>query len=104
MMDGCAPYKALLTHGFVVDGQAKRDRIDGRPDQLRGLRCLAVGNLRADDDLGVACYALEHHRECRRGKSEESDALLAGECVDRPAKPSRYEHGPDVAAVAAAMA
>ncbi len=24
MMDGCAPYKALLTHGFVVDGQGKK--------------------------------------------------------------------------------
>ena len=24
MMDGCAPYKALLTHGFVVDGEGKK--------------------------------------------------------------------------------
>ena len=24
MMDGCAPYKALLTHGFVVDGAGKK--------------------------------------------------------------------------------
>jgi isoleucyl-tRNA synthetase len=24
MMDGCAPYKALLTHGFVVDGSGKK--------------------------------------------------------------------------------
>ena len=24
MIDGCAPYKALLTHGFVVDGEGKK--------------------------------------------------------------------------------
>ena len=24
MLDGCAPYKALLTHGFVVDGEGKK--------------------------------------------------------------------------------
>jgi hypothetical protein len=89
--------------GVAVDRQAERYRVDGRARQKLGGGLLAVRDLRADHDLGLAGHAMEQQRKRGDGEAIEREAVPAGEVVGPVAEAGWQQERDDVATAAATI-
>ena len=89
--------------GLAVDRQAERYRVDGRTRQHLGRRFLAVRDLRADHDPGLAGQAMQQQGERGDGEAVERETVPTGEAVDPVAEAGRQQERNDVATAAATI-